>query len=377
MIKKTVLIFISVLLLCQGVCASEPSISAQCAAVYDVDSGRFLYCKAHTSRMLIASTTKIMTALVAIENCPLDAQIKVTAQSARTEGSSIYLKEGESISMETALYGLLLNSGNDAAMAIAIHCGGSVEGFVDMMNIRAEELGLDETCFDNPCGLDGESNYSCARDLCLLAAEAMKNNIFSKIVATKSITLGDRHFVNHNKLLWNVEDADGIKTGYTKASGRTLVSSTLRNGKRLIAVTLNAPDDWNDHKKLIESCFNDYETKLLCEANSLFGYLPIVSGMSGSAGVHFEKTFSYPIRQDEKITTEIYLPYFAYAPVNKGESAGRVVYLIDGKHIGEVRLLYGETVPGSTPPSIWEIFKKTLKDPNLWQYYKYYPYYYH
>jgi D-alanyl-D-alanine carboxypeptidase len=182
--------------------------------------------------------------------------MQIPKEAVGIEGSSMYLREGEVLTLQELLYGLMLHSGNDAATALAIYCGGTVEGFSQLMNDKAHRLGLTGTHFENPHGLDSPNHYSTARDLAVLAAYAMKNPIFARTVSTKNVRVGERSLQNHNKLLWRVEGADGVKTGYTKAAGRILVSSATRDGRRLICVTINDGNDWADHAVLLEDGFS-------------------------------------------------------------------------------------------------------------------------
>ena len=211
------------------------AINAQKAILMDATTGRILYEKDADSRSLIASTTKIMTALVVCEQCNVLDQMRIPKEAVGIEGSSMYLKEGEVLTIQELLYGLMLQSGNDAAVALAIYCGGTVGGFAELMNDKARVLGMTGSHFENPNGLDAPGHYSTARDLAILASYAMENPIFARTVSTKQVTVGNRCLTNHNKLLWQVDGADGVKTGYTKAAGRILVSSALRDGRRLIS----------------------------------------------------------------------------------------------------------------------------------------------
>ena len=209
------------------------AMSAEKAILLDGTTGRILFEKRIDEQSLIASTTKIMTALIVCEQCNVLDRMRIPKEAVGIEGSSLYLQEGEVLTVQDLLYGLMLHSGNDAAVALAIYCGGTVEGFVELMNDKAHNLGLSGTHFANPNGLDSPGHYSSARDLATLAAYAMENPIFYQTVSTKSMKIGQRYLTNHNKLLWRVEGADGVKTGYTKAAGRILVSSATRNGRRL------------------------------------------------------------------------------------------------------------------------------------------------
>ncbi len=236
--------------------AEPPSVSAQSAILYDCTASRVLYEKNADKKALIASTTKIMTGLLIAEQCDLDEDVSIPEEAVGVEGSSLYLKNGEVLSVGDLLYGLMLQSGNDAAVALAIHCGGSVEAFVSMMNEKADELHLSGAHFANPNGLDDEGNYATARDLALLTQYALENETFAEVVSTKTATLGgNRAVTNHNKLLWRYDGCIGVKTGFTRAAGRILVSAAERDGRRLVAVTIGAPDDWNDHTKLLDYGF--------------------------------------------------------------------------------------------------------------------------
>lgn len=228
-------------------------VSAAAAVLMDADSGRLLYDKNGEKRMLIASTTKLMTALVALEQGGLQQEITVTGGH-MAEGSSMYLRPGEKLTLEMLLYGLLLSSGNDAALAVTECMGGTVP-FVGRMNEKAAELGMENTHFANPNGLDDEAHYSTAEDMAKLAAAAMDDPVLRRVASTRTARIGGRTLTNHNKLLSRVEGCVGLKTGYTRAAGRTLVSCAERDGVRLVAVTLQDGDDWNDHASLYEQGF--------------------------------------------------------------------------------------------------------------------------
>ena len=226
------------------------STSASAAVLMDADTGQVLYDHNGSRRMLIASTTKILTALVVLEHARLDEVVTIQPRH-MAEGSSMYLKPGETLTVETLLYGLLLCSGNDAAVALADHCGGSVARFVGWMNETAQRIGMTGSSFANPNGLDDEQHYSTARDMALLAAYAARNPTFVRLCSTRSVTVGGRTMMNHNKLLQSVEGCIGMKTGYTKAAGRTLVSCARRDGRTLVAVTLQDGNDWADHAEML------------------------------------------------------------------------------------------------------------------------------
>ena len=228
-------------------------VSATAAVLMDADMGQVLYEKNGDRQMLIASTTKIMTALVVLEHAVPDDVITVTPDH-MAEGSSMYLRAGETVRVEELLYGLLLCSGNDAALALT-ECAGGLTPFVALMNEKAAALGMAHTSFANPNGLDADGHYSTARDMAVLAAAAVENPTFRRICSSRSVTIGQRTMENHNRLLRQVEGCVGLKTGYTRAAGRTLVSCTERDGCRLVAVTLQDGNDWADHAALYDYGF--------------------------------------------------------------------------------------------------------------------------
>lgn len=326
------------------------AISAQKAILMDASSGRILYEKDADSRSLIASTTKIMTALIVCQHSNVLDRVRIPKEAVGIEGSSMYLKEGEVLTVQELLYGLMLHSGNDAAVALAIYCGGTVEGFAEMMNDKARLLGLSNTHFVNPHGLDAPEHYSCARDLAVLAAYAMSDPIFAKTVSTKTVSLVDRSLRNHNKLLWRVEGADGVKTGYTKAAGRLLVSSACRDGRRLVCVTINAPDDWNDHKILLERGFADYKSVLIVSAGDLIATNEVAGGAVGQVDLIASEDFLYALSDGDVVTLEVPGVGFLYAPIKAGDVAGYAHVLVNGKSVGKVSLIYGETIEREREP---------------------------
>lgn len=320
------------------------AVSARRAYVLDAVSGRELFSRNEDQRSLIASTTKIMTALIICEQCNVLDRMRIPKEAVGIEGSSMYLKEGEVLTLQELLYGLMLSSGNDAAVALAIYCGGTVEGFAELMNDKARILGLTGTHFENPNGLDSPGHYSTARDLAVLAAYAMKNPIFYKTVSAKSVKVGERCLTNHNKLLWKLEGADGVKTGFTKAAGRILVSSATRQGRRIIGVTIDAPDDWNDHCQLLNEGFTRYQNRQIVQAGQCVGTLTVLGGESGCVQVLAAENFSYALAQEESPVLVLPGPGFVYAPAVEGADAGFAYVLINGNAIGKVPVVYGGTV---------------------------------
>lgn len=320
------------------------AISAECAILIDAETGRVLYEKKAEEKSLIASTTKIMTALVICEQTNVLDRVKIPKEAVGIEGSSMYLKAGEVLTIQELLYGLMLQSGNDAAVALAIYCGGTVEGFTELMNDKARRLGMIQSHFANPNGLDSPGNYSTARDMALLTAYAMQNPIFAQTVSTKTITIGERCLRNHNKLLWQLEGANGVKTGYTRAAGRILISSVTRMGRQLIAVTFNAPNDWQDHKTLIEDGFSRFSVQQLVRQGQSLGQLELAGGQENRVDLIAAEDFSYPLAQGERVTITLPESGFAYAPVAKGQDAGFAHILVDGTAVAKVPLVYGNTI---------------------------------
>jgi len=254
--RKLPVLFLLFILLSAFPCRiSAVSTSAAAAILMDAKSGEVLYEKDADSQRLIASTTKIMTAIVALEMKSPDVLVPIHRAYTLVEGSSMYLKPGQVLRLETLLYGLLLSSGNDAAVAIADFCAGDVEAFVARMNYKAQQIGMSNTSFANPNGLDHEKQYSSARDMAVLAAYAMQNPTFARIASTHTVTVEGLTFTNHNRLLKSCEGCIGLKTGYTRAAGRTLVTCAVRNGRMLVAVTLNDGNDWQDHMNLYDYGF--------------------------------------------------------------------------------------------------------------------------
>lgn len=322
---------------------AELAVSAKAAILMHADSGRVLYEKNADEHMLIASTTKIMTAIVVLEHCELDDLVEVDSRSAGIEGSSMYLKAGESYTVEDLLYGLLLVSGNDAASALALHVADSMEEFAELMNAKAAELGMTESSFKNAHGLDEEGHYSTARDMAKLAAYCMGNEDFARIAGTVSHTVGEQTLVNHNRLLREYDGCLGLKTGYTMAAGRTLVTCAERDGARYVCVTLNDPDDWDDHKALYDWAFANYSFAEVIPAGLSYE-VPLISGAEMTAPAETEGAAYALIQNGESYDMELELPAFAFAPISEGDRAGRAVACSDGQEIASVRIVYSEDV---------------------------------
>lgn len=321
------------------------AVSAESYIVMDADSGEALFESNADSKMLIASTTKIMTALVALEHGDLKDEVKITPEAANIEGSSMYLKAGEIMTLEELLYGMMLVSGNDAATAVACHIAGSVDDFAELMNDKAKELGLENTSFTNPHGLDHEEHYSTARDMAAIMAVAMENADFTRLTSTKSITINGLTYTNHNKLLWNCEGVIGGKTGYTKAAGRTLVTCCERDGLQLICVTLNDPDDWKDHSQLYDKAFSEYKKVTVADSSVDYAEIPVVAGKDCSVvSVRAAENVKLLLNADDEVEITVELPRFAYAEVSEGDVCGSLNWAINGETDGSVKLVYTETV---------------------------------
>ena len=319
--------------------------SAAASILVDADSGRVLYEQNADARMLIASTTKIMTALVAIREGDLSDVVTVKREATLTEGSSMYLKEGEHLTLETLLYGLMLCSGNDAAVAIADHVGGSQKDFVKLMNETARELGMGSSSFANPNGLDAEDHYSTARDMAKLACAALQNETLLRIASTQSVTIGGRTMTNHNKLLRYVDGCLGLKTGYTRAAGRTLVSCAERNGQRLVAVTLQDGNDWADHEALYDYGFSTYPAHRTAVLGKPLYRAPVKDGLRASVPLVAAESFSWPLTEGEALDMTVELDTPLTAPITAGRRAGEAVFALNGREVGRIELLFGESIP--------------------------------
>ncbi|WP_088102284.1 D-alanyl-D-alanine carboxypeptidase family protein [Halalkalibacter urbisdiaboli] len=376
MIRKCLLILLGLLLFCtslpiQGQAEQRNfSVSAQAAVLIEQESGRVLYEKNANESLRIASITKIMTAILAIESGKMEEFVKISSRAEGTEGSSIYLRANEKIKLEDLVYGLMLRSGNDSAVAIAEHVGGSLEGFVFMMNEKAQELGMSKTMFQNPHGLDDhENHYSSAYDMALLTQYAMKNETYQKIASTKTHRVeGEqvRVWKNKNRLLTELyKYSTGGKTGYTKRAKRTLVSTAQKDDMNLIAVTLNAPSDWHDHMNLFNWAFATFEIGTLIEE----GKYKEINDPFYENRVFAPYSFEYPLTQAEQemLKKEISL----YRPPSKERAenyvppqpVGKVKFVLDNQTIGQVPLFY-DAPEREGKKSFWakfiEIFSLTI-----------------
>lgn len=324
--------------------AEAPSVSAQAAVLYDPLSGAVLYEKNGGEVLPMASTTKIMTALLAFESGQADAVVEVTPEMVAVEGSSMGLAAGDRLTLGSIARGMMMASGNDGANAIALFLGGSAEGFASLMNARAAEIGLENTRFVTPSGLDAEGHGTTAYDMALLGAEAMRCADFAETVGAVSQTVEflspekTVRYDNHNRLLQLYSDCTGIKTGFTKKAGRCLVSSAERGGAQLICVTLNAPDDWNDHIALFEYGFSQLETRAITPDGTLYA-VPVVGGAASSVVCRAEGKASATLYRDAALTASVSLPRFVYAPLEAGAQVGCVTYSVNGSVVAELPIV--------------------------------------
>lgn len=323
---------------------APPTTSARCAVLMDAASGRVLYAQNADEPRPIASITKLMTALVAAEALDLDAPVTIRPEWTGIEGTSLYLRAGEVLTVRTLLYGLLLHSGNDAAVALAGASAGDVPTFVGWMNERAAELGMTHTRFSDPHGLSDGDHYASARDMALLACACLKNETVAAIVATKSIVCEGRSLTNHNKLLWRYDGCTGMKTGYTRQAGRTLASSAARDGRSLVCVTLCDGDDWRDHAALLDYGFAAYPLETVAAAGTEVARVPVAGSLVRCVPVTVRDDFIWPLAEGETARWELLLPEQAEAPVQAGRLAGTVRFWLGQDLIGERYLVWGRDV---------------------------------
>ena len=340
-VSKRLLVCICVaVLLCVGYASAY---SASAYAVLSADTGVLLDGWQENQRLPMASTTKIMTGLLAAEDPDLEREITVPAACAGVEGSSMYLKAGEKLPLKDVLYGLMLCSGNDAAECIAAVCGGR-EDFIARMNTRAQQLGLTDTHFDNPSGLDGETHYTTAYELAKLAAFALKNEIFAEVVATKSYTSGTRTMVNHNKMLRLYDGAIGVKTGFTKTAGRCLVSAAERNGRTVVVVTLNDGNDWNDHSSMLDAAFADMKDTTWAQKGEIACQISVQTGQTETVSAVYSDDLVATMLAEEQAELRISCVPFVYAPVEQNEVCGIAQVVCGDTVLCETELLCAKAV---------------------------------
>lgn len=326
-------------------------LSCKGAVLLEANSGAVLYGESENTRLPMASTTKIMTAITVLDNFPIDTVVKIPKEAVGIEGSSIYLCEGEDLTVEELLYALMLESANDASVALAYATAGSVEDFVCLMNEKATELGLINTHFENPHGLDGDEHYTTSKDLGILACYAMKNPKFSEIVSTYKRVIplnngeGSRVLINHNKLLRSYDGAIGVKTGFTKKSGRCLVSCAERDGVILVAVTLNAPNDWQDHKKMLDFGFENLVNVKLADIGDYIIKLNVVNGTKEYVLATNTEPLDITLFKDNlNISARLEYNRLLPAPICLGDYLGKIVFYNNDEEICSLGLFATESV---------------------------------
>lgn len=325
------------------------ALSAGAYTVVEQSSGRILYSSNGDTKMPMASTTKVMTALLTIENLDLEKKYDIPDGAIGIEGSSIYLKKGERLTGEELLYGLMLASGNDAAYALAIIISGSEENFVELMNEKARELGLKNTRFADPCGLKSKNHHTTSNDLARLCAFAMKNEIFCQVVSTQNYQISGakegeiRYLHNKNRILGEFLGGNGIKTGYTLAAGRCLCAAAKRGDMQLICVVLNDREWFSDCETLLNRGFDEFSYVCLAKKGEIAGKTNIFDGKSAKCDIMYEKDVFYPVKQGEQIKG-ISRTTVLSAPINKGEQAGVCEFSLGGEIIASVPLVTAEDV---------------------------------
>ncbi len=344
----------------------EPDIQAKAAVLIDESSGRVLFAKNPHQRLPQASTTKMMTCLLVIENGDLDKEVKISKYAAETGESSIWLEEGEVLTREDLLYALMLASANDAAVALAESVAGSEEKFVELMNKRARELKLNNTHFINPHGLDADGHYSSAYDLALLAREGLSNELFSSVVTTMERCVPwsghpwDRYLYNRNRLLTTYKGARGVKTGYTSNAGLCLVGAAQRGKLKLISAVMNSPNVYDDTQKLLDYGFSKFEAVVVEESKQVPD-VKVKKGTKTSVRIMPEREVVVAVLPEEKeqLSFKLEIPDQLEAPVKMGEVVGKGKVFLNGKELTEIDYMAQEAVPRKPP--IWTRFFNWLK----------------
>lgn len=347
--KRALALLLTVLSLAAAPAKTQADeVPAQAAYLIEANSGRVLVAKNADAHLPMASTTKIMTALLAIESGRLSETVTVPKGAVGTEGSSMYLREGETLQLSDLVYGLMLTSGNDAAVAIAVVLDGDVPTFAARMNARARELGLSDTHFINPNGLNDPAHYTSARDLCMLAQAALDNPVFARIVGTQYYeTTGSvvRKLKNKNRLLWEYEGGIGVKTGYTKTAGKCLAFAAERGGMRLVGVVLNCPTMWNTAKAMLDAGFSHYRAARFLDARTVFS-IPVRNGVKKTLSAAPISGILYPTEVDgsETFTVETRFDPALCAPVRAGDTVGTATLKRNGEPVLSVPIAAAETV---------------------------------
>jgi D-alanyl-D-alanine carboxypeptidase (penicillin-binding protein 5/6) len=352
LVKRILLISLAVIFMMQWTaCLAdvEFTVAAKAAVLIEAESGRVLFAQNADEMLPMASTTKIMTCLLALENSVLDEKVTAGPNAHGVSGTSIYLSEGETLTMEQMLYGLMLRSGNDAAVAVAEHIAGSVKDFAAMMNERAEELGADAN-FVNPHGLPAEGHKASALGMALIMREAMKNSDFARITSTKEKIIPwegneySRHLQNKNRLLTSYEGATGGKTGYTAAAGRCLVFSAKRDDMSLIGCVLNCSSWFDTAEAMLDYGFENYSMLTAYEKGESAGEIAVTGGQKRRVALRFERDMRFPVNENEPYEIFFEIPESVAAPVAAGDRAGRALARSDGVLLCETPLIYADTV---------------------------------
>lgn len=348
LLKKIILFLTVFCIMTVSVSALDSSdISAECAVLISQQTGEVIFKKNAYKHHSMASTTKIMTSLLAAQSGKLHDEITVSKEMILVEGTSMGLLPGDSVSLYELIYGMLLPSGNDAANVTAYYLGGNVENFVKKMNAKAKEIGMENTNFVTPSGLDDEMHYSTAYDMALLGRYAVGDPVFRSVCSSKKASLSygnppyKRTLYNHNRLLESYKYALGIKTGFTKKSGRCLVSYAEKDGTGLIAVTLNAPNDWNDHKLMLDYGFSKLKRYVFKPV--IPEYMDVVGGNVENLKISCEQ-FEYDSLEHRNVIQKLVIDKFAYAPIKKGDKLGEVMLYLDGSYIGSSDICAAEDV---------------------------------
>lgn len=373
--KKAVSVLLSAILtVCSAVTAfadesddreGSPDVSAETYVLYCADNGQIFAAKDENKRMKPASTTKIMTTLLDLEAAAsCDETVTFTKEMA-AEGSSMYLELGEKVRLSDLAVGMMMSSGNDAANAAALSLSDSFEDFSELMNGRAKQIGMDNTHFITPSGLDDDDHYSTAYDMALLMTYALENEDFAKLSAKKSAKVDfvepEKHitYSNHNRLLSLYEYCIGGKTGYTMAAGRCLVSAARKDGLTLVCVTMNDRNDWDDHIKLYNYGFDNYFSENSNDSEFM-AEIPCVGGTVDTVDVVGEKDISVvlPAKDKSKLERKVYIDSFLYAPIAKNQTVGRIDYIVDGNRVASVNVISADNVEIKKDNSIFNKIKE-------------------
>ena len=342
--------------------SSDFSVNAKAAVVYEPENGTVLYAKNEDARLPMASTTKIMTALVAIERENLNKKIKVDPRAVGVEGSSAYLRAGEEFTLRELLYALMLRSANDAAEAIAYAVAGGLEEFALLMNEKAKALGLCDTHFTNPHGLDNDEHYTTALELAKITAAALEYPEFREIVSTKTKRVEKegltRLFVNHNKMLSRYDGCIGVKTGYTQKSGRCLVSAAERDGVRLIAVTLSCPDDWRAHERMLDFGFSEVERVTVLSKNDFEASTKVAGGTADSVKLGIDgDIIIIKKKTDDLPRIDIDIPEVLDAPIATGDTVGKVRLTYADGRVSEFDIIALDNVKKAKKKGLFGLFE--------------------